>query len=154
MIIRPATQDDVPAIQKLNHDLFLSDNEWNGDLDCGWPYSEEGEKYFRDAVESEKYLSIIAEENGKVVGYLDGYIKKPCTIYMGKRAEIDNMCVDASMRDRGIGGALVDEFKRWAKSQGVERLIVEAFSGNERAIEFYKKSGFEPYANILSQKME
>jgi len=143
MTVREATQDDVLAIQKLNHDLFLSDNEHNHDLDCEWPYSEEGEKYFRDAVDSERYLSIVAEDGGKVVGYLNGFIKNPSTIYLGKRAEIDNMCVDAVNRDNGVGSKLVDEFKKWAKSRGVERLMAEAFSGNETAMGFYVKNGFE-----------
>jgi GNAT superfamily N-acetyltransferase len=151
MIIRLATQRDVPTIQKLNHDLFLSDNEHNHDLDCDWPYSEEGEKYFRDAVDSEKYLSIVAEVDGVVVGYLNGFLKVPSVIYLGKRAEIDNMCVDATFRAKGVGTALINEFKKWAKEHGVERLMVEAFSGNESAIEFYKQNGFTPYAEVLSQ---
>lgn len=154
MTIRKATQSDVPVLQKLNRDLFLSDNQWNNDLDCDWPYSEEGEAYFRDAVESEKYLSIVAEIDGQIVGYLNGFIKKPSNIYLGKRAEIDNMCVEATARGSGVGSALADEFKQWAKIHGVERLIVEAFSGNEKAIEFYRKNGFESYATILNQKME
>lgn len=154
MRIRPAVQQDVPAIQKLNHDLFLSDNEHNHDLDCDWPYSEEGEKYFREAVDSEKYLSVVAEIDGVVVGYLNGYVKVPSTIYLGKRAEIDNMCVDERARRNGVGRALIDEFKKWAKERGVERLIVEAFSGNSSAIEFYKQNGFSPYADVLSQEVK
>lgn len=154
MRIRPAVQQDVPAIQKLNHDLLLSDNEHNHDLDCDWPYSEEGEKYFREAVDSEKYLSVVAEIDGVVVGYLNGYVKAPSTIYLGKRAEIDNMCVDERARHKGVGRALIDEFKKWAKERGVERLIVEAFSGNSSAIEFYKQNGFSPYADVLSQEVK
>lgn len=150
-MIRLATQQDVPAIQKLNHDLFLSDNEHNHDLDCDWPYSVEGEKYFREAVTDEKYLSIVAEIDGVVVGYLNGYVKAPSTIYLGKRAEIDNMCVEERVRHKGVGRALIDEFKKWAKERGVERLIVEAFSGNSSAIEFYKQNDFSPYADVLSR---
>lgn len=150
-MIRLATQQDVPAIQKLNHDLFLSDNEHNHDLDCDWPYSEEGEKYFREAVDSEKYLSVVAEIDGVVVGYLNGYVKVPSTIYLGKRAEIDNMCVDTGARHKGVGTALIDEFKKWANKHGVERLMVEAFSGNKEALAFYQMNGFSPYADVLSR---
>lgn len=151
MTIRLATQDDVPTIQRLNHDLFLSDNEWNHDLNLGWPFSIEGEKYFREAVDSERYLSVVAEVDGVIVGYLNGFIKMPSTAYLGKRAEIDNMCVDKSTRSMGVGSALVGEFKEWAKSRGAERYIVEAFSGNERALQFYAKNGFEPYATVISE---
>lgn len=154
MKLRLTTQDDIPMIQKLNHDLFLSDNEHNHDLDCDWPYSEEGEKYFRGAVDSEKYLSVVAEIDGVVVGYLNGFLKAPSTIYLGKRAEIDNMCVDGASRGKGVGTALITEFKEWAKKHDVERLMVEAFSGNLDAIEFYKQNGFSPYADMLSQEVK
>lgn len=153
MTIRKATQEDVPTIQKLNYELFLSDNQWNHDLGCDWPFSEEGEKYFRDCVEQERFLSIVAEINGKVVGYLNGSIKHPSNIYLGKRAELDNIYVDEAVREKGVGTALVNEFKKWAKNNGAERLMVEAFSGNEQAVEFYKKSGFEPYAARLSRRI-
>lgn len=151
MTIRIATLDDIPAIQKLNHDLFLSDNEFNQDLDLNWPNTEEGVQYYTEAVNSERFLSIVAEENGKVIGYLNGYIRKPSTIYKGVRAELDNMCVSEAARSKGIGSALIDEFKKWAKEKGAERLMVEAFSKNERALVFYAKNGFEPYATILTQ---
>lgn len=154
LTVRSAFIGDVPTIQKLNHDLFVSDNEHNHDLNCDWPYSEEGEKYFREAVESEKYLSVVAEIDGMVVGYLNGFLKAPSTIYLGVRAEIDNMCVDASIRHKGVGTALINEFKKWAKERGVERLMVEAFSGNDEAIEFYKKNGFIPYADVLSKEVK
>ncbi len=152
--IRKATQEDVPTIQRLNHELFLSDNQWNHDLGCDWPFSEEGEKYFRDCVEQERFLSVVAEIDDKVVGYLNGSIKNPNAVYLGKRAEIDNIYVDEAVRKGGVGTALVNEFKKWAKDHGVDRLMVEAFSENEKAIEFYKNHGFEPYATRLSQKIK
>ena len=153
MLIRNATLEDLSTIQELNHDLFLSDNEWNGDLDCDWPYSEEGEKYFREAIESERYISIVAEVDDKIVGYLNGFIRKPNGAYLGKRAEIDNMCVTEIVRGKGVGTALVDGFKKWAKSNDVERIMVEAFSANEKAVAFYQKSGLRMYATVLSEEI-
>jgi len=154
MTIRIATLDDISAIQKLNHDLFLTDNEFNQDLDLDWPNTEEGVQYYTEAVNSERFLSIVAEENGKVIGYLNGYIRKPSMIYKGVRAELDNMCVSEAARNKGVGSALMAEFKKWAKEKGAERLMVEAFSKNERALAFYAKNGFEPYATILTQTIE
>jgi len=153
MQIRNATTDDLSVIQRLNHELFLSDNAWNGDLDCDWPYNEEGEKYFREAIESERYISVVAEIDGKVIGYLNGFIRKPNGAYLGKRAEIDNMCVTEMVRGHGIGTALINEFKKWAKNNDVERIMVEAFSANEKAIAFYQKNGLSTYATVLTEEI-
>ena len=57
---------------------------------------------------------------------------------------------------QAVGGAeqdlqLVDAFKNWAQAQGAERMIVEAFDGNEDALRFYEKQGFSGYSVTLSR---
>lgn len=152
--IRKATIDDLPTIQKLNYQLFVHDNEYHHDLNLGWPYEPDGDEYFRSCIEpSDRLVSIVADYNGAVVGYLNGRIRQPHSAYLGKRAEIENMCVAAAFRGRGIGTQLIDEFKVWAYSKGAERLIVEAFSGNDQALRFYEKNGFSSYAITLNQQL-
>jgi GNAT superfamily N-acetyltransferase len=63
------------------------------------------------------------------------------------------MCVTAHLRGRGVGSKLVDAFKNWAQAQGAERMIVEAFDGNEDALRFYEKQGFSGYSVTLSRVM-
>ncbi len=47
-------------------------------------------------------------------------------------------------RGRGIGKSLVQHAKQYAKSLGTTKIYVSAYWGNESAINFYKKEGFEP----------
>lgn len=150
--VRRARLEDLQTIQRLNHELFKHDNDYHHDLNLEWPYEPDGEAYFRSCIEGDDlFVSIVAEYDGAVVGYLNGGIRKPHSAYLGKRAELENMCVTAEFRGYGIGTKLIDEFKSWAHDQGADRLIVEAFHGNDEALRFYEKNGFRNYALTLSQ---
>ncbi len=151
--VRKAVLDDLMDIQHLNHDLFIHDNDFNHDLNLNWPHTG-GEQYFRDYINRpEQFLSIVAVENNQVVGYLNARIQETDAVYIGRRAEVENMCVREAVRSKGVGTLLMSEFKQWAKEKGASRLMVEAFSANERAIRFYEKNGFKPYALIMSQEL-
>lgn len=150
--IRKAQIEDLSNIQELNHELFLHDNEFHHDLNTNWSRGADGEEYFRRSIESDRLrLSIVAEVEGRVVGYLVARMNDPSTIYLGKRAELENMCVTADFRGLGIGTKLIDEFKAWAHGQGAERLMVEAFYDNVDARRFYERNGFKGYAVMMSR---
>ena len=152
MEVRSARIEDISAIQELNYQLFVHDDVYHHDLNMTWSQGSEGEAYFRRYIEqSESCLSVVAESDGNIVGYLNGSIREPDGIYLGKRAELENMCVTAHSRGHGVGSKLVDAFKNWAQAQGAERMIVEAFDGNEDALRFYEKQGFSGYSVTLSR---
>ena len=154
MQVRSARIEDISAIQELNYQLFVHDDVYHHDLNMTWSQGSEGEAYFRRCIEqSEVCLSVVAESDGNIVGYLNGSIREPDGIYLGKRAELENMCVTAHSRGHGVGSKLVDAFKNWAQAQGAERMIVEAFDGNEDALRFYEKQGFSGYSVTLSRVM-
>ena len=152
--VRSARIEDISAIQELNYQLFAHDDVYHHDLNMTWSQGSEGEAYFRWYIESESCLSVVAELDGKIVGYLNGSIREPDGIYLGKRAELENMCVTAHSRGHGVGSKLVDAFKNWAQAQGAERMIVEAFDGNEDALRFYEKQGFSGYSVTLSRVID
>ena len=52
------------------------------------------------------------------------------------------MGVDPDYRSQGIGHMLIDEVKKWAKSQNATKLYVQAYFKNDKAIKFYKREGF------------
>ena len=39
---------------------------------------------------------------------------------------------------------LANQFLKWAREKGAERVSVTAYAANERAIAFYERLGFEP----------
>lgn len=86
-------------------------------------------------------LFIVAVMNGKIVGNLDlvRYGGSPKTAHV----RYLDMAILDGYRSIGIGSALMDYSTKWAREKGFEKLILEVFSTNERAINLYKKFGYE-----------
>lgn len=149
--IRRAREDELKVVQDMNHKLFVHDNKYFNDLNLQWPYQEKGTEYFKNKINNTKGVCIVAEVEGVVVGYLAGSTFDAGTAYLAKRAELDNMFVEEEYRMSGVGKELVEEFKKWCQENGVEKMFVNAYSPNTRAIAFYQKSGFEEYSTTLYQ---
>lgn len=82
---------------------------------------------------------LIAEEEGRIVGYLEargGEFKRNrhnARIIMG---------VLQDYTGRGIGTSLMKEAENWARQHGIRRLELTVMKHNQRAISLYKKMGF------------
>ena len=61
----------------------------------------------------------------------------------GPRAEIVGLVTDASLRSCGIGGMLVAEAERWARSKGFSNICVRCNVVRADAHRFYERLGFQ-----------
>ena len=140
--IRHAAEKDVPIIVELNHALFQEDaGQRDPFMNLNWP-QEEGHEYFSKLMRSERGLGLLAEAEGKVIGYLVGYLRRSSSLRPVKMAELESMYVREAYRGQGVGQQLVQKFLEWARERGVERVSVTAYVANERAVAFYEKLGF------------
>lgn len=149
-----AAQENVKDLIDLNYKLFLHDLPSDKYLFKDWPYSESGNSYFNKSISDDKYCALVAKDNDKVIGYLVGYIWDHCDYRPILTAEIDNMLVLEEYRGRGVGKALIDEFKKWCKTNDVVDMIVMTYTNNINTLEFYKKNGFEDLSVRLHQSLE
>jgi len=92
-----------------------------------WPRNE-FEKYFED--------SFVAEENGKVVGFIIGKILKGMGI-------IKLVAVDPNYRGQGIGKMLVEFILNYFKERGIKGTLARVRIKNEVGINFFKNFDFE-----------
>lgn len=152
--IRKAIMEDLEDIRKLNQELFAYENEnFDDTINIKWSLGEGHKKDYVNAIKNN--FCFVALVDGKIVGYIVGYIQKPETYRnIGKLAELDNMSILREYRSKGIGSKLVKEFKKWAKSNGVDRLRVTASVRNLKAIKFYRREGFGDYDLSLEQKIK
>lgn len=87
--IRPANKDEVADLQQLNNELFIDNAKYDSDIKLGWPFSENGKKYFTFMVHSTEAICLIAEDGAKkswLPGCLaegDGFPKQP--LYRGRK---------------------------------------------------------------------
>lgn len=57
-------------------------------------------------------------------------------------SELISMWVDPRFRGRGVGGALIREVERWARTSGASSLRLSVRKGNHAAIGLYERHGF------------
>ena len=126
--IRDARPGDEAALARLAGQL-------------GYPTSAEAVaarivKYFGNAEER----VIVAELDGDVIAWtsaalVDHFYTPPCV-------EISGLVVDAGLRGRGIGAALLGGVKRWAAELGVATVRLRANVIRAEAHRFYERQGF------------
>lgn len=153
IVIRKAREDELKIVQELNQQLFEHDQPFDETLKMDWPYSEEGIKFFSDRISGKGGVCFVAEVDGEVVGYLAGQVCWSEPYRSVTRTELENTLVREDYRGQKIGEKLFEEFIKWSSQQKVQRIKVSAYAGNERAIKFYQRVGFRPYALELEYEL-
>ena len=82
-----------------------------------------------------RMVSLVRESDGKVTGFIIGR-------QVADEAEILNLAVTPSARQRGEGGALLRAALDEARLRGVKRVSLEVRESNKAGIAFYEKHGF------------
>ena len=152
VVIRPATEADLPALTRLDLTfptgpvLALERSGPPGEPTFAfrWRESEPGtatyveysEQKLRDALPRVD-LFLTAEVDGEPAGLLI-IIQPPWT----DAGEITDLAVHRPCRRRGAGRALVDAALEFARSRGLRALWVEPRTDNAEAIDFYLSLGF------------
>ncbi len=99
-------------------------------IDCPWSSDQ-----IRREIDSADAVFLVAETDGRVVGYLSG-------AFAADECEISNIAVESSHRRQGIGSALFDAFMSAAVERGAKYLFLLVRDGNIAATELYKSIGF------------
>ena len=85
-------------------------------------------------------ITVVAERQDRLVGMATGLAAHAEEQSLGPI--LVGMFVDEEMRQRGIGEALVESVKRWARSGGNDALNLWVVSVNAPAIALYRRCGF------------
>ena len=87
--------------------------------------------------------TLIAETaDGRRLGYIhmrpgkDGVTDEPC-------GYVSLLAVDADTEGSGVATRLMAAAEDWARARGYRFLSLDVFADNRRAIDFYKRGGFE-----------
>ena len=151
--IRLAEKSEIADLQTLNDAVFADSIQYDSDLKSDWEDDDGGKSYFTNLVNDSESLCLIAEDEGRRVGYLAA---KPAEMNhrKSKYFEIDNMGVIPEYRSHGVGKMLMEKSFEWAKEKGYQKAFVNAYFKNHAAVNFYKKFGFEEMDINLERTLE
>ena len=117
-----------------------------------FPYIKASRKLFEDKLKrsidrSKKVVLFIARDNGKLVGYIQSAVSKN-----GRGGWIVSFHLLEPYRGKGIGNVLIKKALKWLWGNGVREIELGTQGGNEKAVRFYKKHGFEIQSYELRHK--
>lgn len=121
MTIESMTVDDISQVAEIERQIFSI------------PWSE---KAFRNSMESDNTIYIVAKENNNVAGYAGMYLSF-------EEGNITNVAVNPLSRRKGIGEKIVRDILNRAYEKGVRDVFLEVRETNSVAITLYEKIGFK-----------
>lgn len=121
MTIESMTVDDISQVAEIERQIFSI------------PWSE---KAFRNSMESDNTIYIVAKENNNVAGYAGMYLSF-------EEGNITNVAVNPLSRRKGIGEKIVRDILNRACEKGVRDVFLEVRETNSVAIALYEKIGFK-----------
>ena len=138
--IRPARPDDTGRIWEITKAAFgpyciakLLEDRF-GLIDSR-PWYEHKATEVADACADDPSKFIVAEEDGRVVGYASFFC-------IGDRGDVGNNAVDPACQGLGIGRALNRHGLEMLREQGVSVLTVQTLEHDTPARRIYEKHGF------------
>ncbi|MFE7192453.1 GNAT family N-acetyltransferase [Kitasatospora sp. NPDC057541] len=132
LIIRPARPEDEKELAVLNRTTWTPLAEVS-------PRPAEDAGVFDERHPPDQYR--LALLDGRIVGYIR--IAPPTPVPSNQHVrQIQGLAVDASVRGRGIGVALVEEACRTARGQGARKLTLRVLGHNAPARALYGRCGF------------
>lgn len=136
-IVRDGRPDDAAAIARLCAEFA----QYLAALGEPEPRSISTEEVLRDGFgEQPAFASIVAEYDGRVVGYLlhhPGYD----IVRGGRISIIVDLFVTAEARRAGVGRALMEHARDTCRRSGNHALVWAVHSRNRAAIAFYERLG-------------
>ena len=147
MIIKRATEKDIPGINHLLNQVLMVHHNGRPDL-----FKANAKKYKDDElkvilVDDNRPVFVAKDEDDRVLGYafcvMQQYLNHNIMTDI-KTLYIDDLCVDESVRHQHIGTRLYEHVLDFAKCNGCYRVTLNVWSFNDKAISFYNKCGMEP----------
>ena len=113
--IRKASVVDAKELNYLLTLLIKDEKQYDNNINDSFVIT----KYYEDLLQSDACISLVAEINNKIIGYLYGYIKNDEDTCIELTSKLDALYIKEEYRGQGISKSLINEFKSWSKSKNV-----------------------------------
>lgn len=135
--IRPATENDVPQIMGLIHELALFEKAPDEVINTAEQMKKDG------FGANPLFKCLVAETSAGIIGFALYYYRY--STWKGKCLYLEDFYIKEDFRNFGVGKLLFDTIIETAKHDNCKRINWQVLDWNEPAIKFYEKynSGFD-----------
>lgn len=136
-----AVEADREAVDNLARQVHAMHVAWRPDI-YEMPEALYPEERFREAVRERSLY--VARLGGVIVGYVSVKLRSYDWPGMVKRKVmcIDEIAVEESLRNQGIGSEMMADIHALARAFGCTDLQLGVYPQNDAAVAFYEKCGF------------
>ena len=154
MLIRRAGIDDVEQLRLLYQELEEDGVRYQPEH---FVVGERSNEFFQSVFESADQDILVAEEDGKILGFSHVMIleqKKVACLKPETLVYIQDLDVLESRRSQGIGTLLMEASKRYGKEHGVDFIRTQVFPHNIDGMRFYEKNGFREMMKTIESSLD
>lgn len=144
MLLRPAREEDLPAVARLAAGLVLQHHGFDPARFMLPDRVEEGYLWwFGQELDNPAALILVALCDSEIVGYAYGRIEeRDWNMLLDTSGALHDLFVDDRHRGEGVGRALALEAIRLLKRKGAPRVVLHTATQNSRAQALFESIGF------------
>jgi GNAT superfamily N-acetyltransferase len=131
--IRPARGGEVEDVLSTYEWLFTPP----GSRPAAWE-EKRAARALADAIGSDDSSVLVAEADGRLIGLCTAYLDLH-SVRFGPRCWVEDLAVDPAHRSQGVGAALLDEARSWARRAGATHLELDTAEARTDAQRFYER---------------
>lgn len=153
MKIRKFEEKDLHQVLELCREV----RQHHIDILSGYftPQNDNFEKLgFLSSLKDDKIISLVAEDNETICGYLLAEIKYAPYLIDSNVVHVSNFGVKKQLRSQGIGKMLMDTLYDICRQQNIDEIRLGVFNKNIGAYRFYESYGFEPFEQRMNLKVK
>lgn len=144
--VRNAKLKDVKAIAKLNLELMKHVGKYDKIFELNKNPLPMMEEWRRKGVYNPRHKLMVAEDDGKIIGYINATTKHRPKIYkVTEVGFISDIYVLPEYRRQGVAKLLFKPILRWLKSKKLKYVNLFAVTENEVALKVWKKFKFKEF---------
>lgn len=149
--VRSAREEDLGQVNNLRRQV--NDLHVEGKPEIFKPgFCDALRDYVHEIMKDPNKEILVAETNGQICGFaVLNHIVRPENPFMYERdyLDIDEFCVGEGFRRRGVGSALIQASRNYAKEKGFRRIELNMWEFNREALAFYEAAGFTTYRRYM-----
>ena len=148
MDIRDAVEEDLDLLKEGLLEVRRIERRPAGDI----PVTDADIESFRKGI-GNRTVRIISNEEGRTSGFIYYRTDFAVPYVHGQFLWIDIIYIRERERGKGLGTALYRDAISYARSNGLDRIVIDIFQSNIRSRKFHDGMDFDPFYTIFVKKL-